>query len=237
MATQRTFQDMLNEYLPNRLLREEMVKRDYVLNRAEKDNNWKGGKLIVPFKGAGASSVKFGGLTASNDIAQDEYVRGSIDDYVEVWGSLVFNHRDLMEHDGKIPETTFLRVLPDVIEDFMQYMKEVVSIQMTGKSNFAAVTDDTNRATGVMVVDRIDRFCLGQKILIDDDDTAGVLAVYVIAIDVNASSVTLSATRGGAFVDLTALSTQSEESFFLPPTVGTLLFTDSQSLLTHSYKR
>jgi hypothetical protein len=96
MATQRTFQDMLNEYLPNRLLREEMVKRDYVLNRAEKDNNWKGGKLIVPFKGAGASSVKFGGLTASNDIAQDEYVRGSIDDYVEVWGSLVFNHRKLV---------------------------------------------------------------------------------------------------------------------------------------------
>jgi hypothetical protein len=119
-----------------------------------------------------------------------------------------------MEHDGKIPETTFLRVLPDVIEDFMQYMKEVVSIQMTGKSNFAAVTDDTNRATGVMVVDRIDRFCLGQKILIDDDDTAGVLAVYVIAIDVNASSVTLSATRGGAFVDLTAYTVAQNAVFY-----------------------
>ena len=58
MATTRTFNDMLNEYLNYDLLKEEMTKRDYVLKRVEKDNKWKGGNLVVPFKAAGASSVK-----------------------------------------------------------------------------------------------------------------------------------------------------------------------------------
>lgn len=76
MATTRTFQSMLNEYLPNELLKEEMIKRDYLLTNVEKDDGWLGGTLIVPFKAAGASSVAAGGLSASNDIAEDKYVRG-----------------------------------------------------------------------------------------------------------------------------------------------------------------
>lgn len=39
MATTRSFQDMLNEYLTYDLLREELVKRDYVLQKVEKDNS------------------------------------------------------------------------------------------------------------------------------------------------------------------------------------------------------
>ena len=51
MSTNRTFQDMLNEYIPNNLLKEELIKRDYILTRVEKDNKWKGGTIPVPFKG------------------------------------------------------------------------------------------------------------------------------------------------------------------------------------------
>lgn len=213
MATTRTFQDMLNEYLPNRLLREELVKRDYVLNRVEKDDKWKGGKLIVPFKGSGASSVKFGGLTASSDIAEDKYVRGSIDDYIEVWGSLIFNHRDLMEHNGKIPESTFLKIVPDVVEDFLEYQKQVVSFQLTSGPHFASVVADTDLANGIIEVDRIDRFMLGQKVNLSDDDTAAS-AFYVISIDVNASTVTLSATRGGAAASLIAYTTAQNAKLY-----------------------
>lgn len=223
MATMRTFQSMLNEYLTNDLLREEMVKRDYILTTVEKDDKWKGGKLIVPFKGSGASSTKFGGLTASSDIAQSKYIRGSIDDYVEVWGSLIFNQRDLQEHDGKIPETTFLRLLPNEIEDFMVSMKERVSVQLGSGPHFAVVTDDTNRATGVMGVDKIDRFEIDQHIVIDDGNST-LLDVYVIAINVNTTAaqdaagtrgfVTLSATRGGAFVDLTAYTVAQSAKFY-----------------------
>ena len=115
---------------------------------------------------------------------------------------------DLLEHDGKIPESTFLRILPNQVDGMMQYMKMVLSTHLLSGPEFATVTDDTNRATGVMVVDRIDRFTLDQKCSIDDDDS-GALDVYVIAINIDTQSVTLSATRGGAFVDLTAYTVKS----------------------------
>lgn len=92
-ATTRSFSTMLNEYLPNELLKEEILKRDYLLNKVEKDNNWLGGNLIVPFEGGRASSISFGSLTASNDISEYDYERGSISTQPEVWGSLIFNHR------------------------------------------------------------------------------------------------------------------------------------------------
>lgn len=203
MATDRTFNDMLNEYLTNELLMEELIKRDYWLTKIAKSEDWKGGDVIVPFRGAQASSIKFGSLTASNDIAQSKMVRGKIQAYKEVWGSLIFNETDLQQHDGKIPESTFLRILPDEIDHFMDNFKEVVSFQMGAGPHFALVTDSTNAATGQMVVDRIDRFIIRQKVTIDDDNSAP-LSVYVIAININTNTVTFSASRDGAFVDLSA---------------------------------
>lgn len=208
MATTRTFQAMLNEYLPNELLKEELIMRDYVLQNVQKDDNWKGGKLIVPFKGAGASSVKFGGLTDQTDIAQSKHIRGTIDDYREVWGSLLFNQRDLQEHDGKIPDSTFLRLLPDELEDFMDYKKEVVSIQLGSGPHFAVVTVN-GTVGGVLGVDKIDRFMIDQKFYLDDNDSA-LLAVYVTGIDVDNSTITVSATRGGAPVDVSAYTVAQE---------------------------
>lgn len=213
MATTRTFQDMLNQYLPNKLLKEELVKRDYILTTIDKDNSWKGGKIIVPFKAAGASSVKMGGLTSASDIAEDVYVRGEISDYKEMWGSMIFNHRDIMDHSGRIVEDTFLKILPDSIEDFMDYVKMVASIQIGTGASFATVTDATNAASGIMVVDRIDRFVLGQKVTLDDGDSAAG-DYYVTAINVNTDEVTLSATRGGAAANVSAYSVAQSAKFY-----------------------
>lgn len=196
---------MLNEYLPNNLLEEEFVKRDYFLNRVEKDNNWKGGDIIVPFRAAGATSVKFGGLTDATDIAKDQFVRGKISGYQEVWGSLKFDHRDLMDHSGKVNEDSFLEILPKQINDFIEYMKMCVSINVMAGPHFATVTDATNAATGVLIVDRIDRFQLGQKFTLDDGDSPQV-DVYVIAVNINTDAITVSATRTGTFLDVSAFS-------------------------------
>jgi len=220
---------MLNEYLPNKLLKEELLKRDYILSNIEKDDKWKGGKLIVPFKGAGASSVKMGGLTGASDISEDKYVRGSIDDYKEMWGSMIFNHRDLLDHSGKIVEDSFLKILPDTIEDFMEYIKMVASIQMGTGPHFAKVTDATNAVTGIMVVDHIDRFVLNQKVTLDDDNSAAA-SYYVIAIDVNTDSVTLSATRGGAAADVSAYSVAQNAKFYTDG-AETTSFTSIRSVL------
>lgn len=220
MGTTRTFNDMLNEYLPNELLKEEFVKRDYLLSKIEKDDSWLGGNLVVPFKAAGASSVAFGSLTASTDIAEDKYVRGGVSGHKEVWGSMVFNHRDLMEHD-QISEQNFLKILPGTIEDFMDYMKNVVSVNLLNGAHFAKMIADP--ATGLVVagdssgqvyVDRPDRFVIGQKVYVDDDDSAATYG-YVTAIDMNTQMITIKDARSsGAAVNLSGYSVAQNAKFY-----------------------
>jgi hypothetical protein len=206
MSTTRSFSAMLNEYLPNDLMREELIKRDWLLSNVEIDDSWKGGKLIVPFEGAHASSLKFGSLTSSTDVSEYSYQRGSVDDYVEVWGTLKFNHRDLMEHDGKVNEKSFLKILPGQIDQYMQYMKEAVSMNMLNGAVLATPTGEANSNIGVYVVDKIDRFVLGQKVTLDDGNSNQEDA-YVIGINLNTSEVTFSDTRGGNFKDYSAIFT------------------------------
>lgn len=213
MATDREFNSMLNEYITDELLMEELIKRDYFLQKIAKDEDWKGGDAIVPFRGSQASSIKFGGLTASNDIAQSKYVRGKITAYREVWGSLIFNETDLQQHDGKIPESTFLRILPDEIDEFMDNFKEVVSYQLAAGPHLATVTDSTNAATGIQIVDRIDRFMIRQKLTLDDDNSTQT-DVYVIAINVNTNAVTCSLTRDGVAADLSAYTSGQNAKFY-----------------------
>lgn len=206
MGTSRSFQNMLNDFLPNDLLKEEAIKRDFILSKVEKDDSWigavgasqNGGALVVPFKGAGASSIAAGSLTASNDISEDAYVRGLITSQPEVWGSMIFNHRDLMEHES-VSEKNFLKILPDAVDDFMDNMKNVVSVNLLNGKNFAALTADSTANDGKITVDRPDRFMIGQKVQVND--TANVPATgYVSTINMNTSVVVLVTTRGGATV-------------------------------------
>jgi hypothetical protein len=200
---------MLNEYLPNDLLKEEMIKRDYLLTNVEKDDGWLGGNLIVPFKAAGASSVAAGGLSASNDIAEDKYVRGSITTQPEIWGSMIFNHRDLMEHES-ISEQNFLKLLPDTIDDFLTYMKFVVSVNILNGAHFAKLTAASTANDGKMIVDHPERFAIDQKVQVD---SATVLTGYVsrtAGIVMDTKTVTLVTTRGGStVVDFSAVNKAS----------------------------
>lgn len=200
MATTRVFQTMLNEFLPNDLLKEELIKRDWILQNVEMDNSWLGGTLVVPFKGAGASSVAFGALTAANDIAQDSYVRGQVTTQPEAWGTLYFDHRDLMEH-SKVSVQNFLKMLPDQIDEFIDYMKMVVSLSFLNGTYFAKATVDGD-ASGNLTVDRIERFVIGQKVSIDDDNSSPVTG-YVRTIAVDTNVVTFyDARTGGSVVNL-----------------------------------
>jgi hypothetical protein len=187
MSTSRSFQTMLNEFLPNELLKEELIKRDFVLNKVNKDDSWLTGNLVVPFKAAGASSVSFGQLTASTDIAEDKYVRGGVSAAKEVWGSMIFNHRDIMEH-GKISEQNLLKLLPNTIDDFMDYMKSVVSQNLLTGAGFAKLTADSTANDGVITVDRPDRLVIGQKVILVDATAGHTVTAYVGSINMNAKT-------------------------------------------------
>lgn len=190
MATVRNFQDMLNEYVPNSLLEEGMIKRDFFLQNVDKDNSWKQGDLIVPFRGSRASTVKMGSLASASDINQSVYVRGRITDKPEMWGSLIFNERDLMEHD-KISEQNLLKILPGEIDDFLDYVKMGFSLQVTNGAVFAKATANGTVGAGI-VVDRPERFEVGQPVQLEDGDTAAA-KYWVKSVDINTATVVLSA--------------------------------------------
>ncbi len=213
MSTDTSFQDMLNDYLPNELLKEELVKRDYVLTTAEKDDTWKGGPLIVPFKGAGASSVSFGALTASDDVSEDDYVRGQVDSPKEAWGTMKFNHRDIMEH-GSLSPQNLLKMLPDTVDDFIDKFKNVVSTNLLNGAAFATLTADGD-ASGNITVDRPDRFDIGQKVYVDDDNSSPASG-YVRTIIMDTGVVTLyDARSGGSVVNLSTYTVaQNAKCYF-----------------------
>lgn len=208
MGTTRTFSTMLNEYLPNKLLKEELVKRDYILSKVEKDNSWLGGTLVVPFKSAGASSVAFGALTADTDVAEDVNVRGSVSTQPELWGTMIFNQRDLMEH-GEISEQNLLRILPDSVEDFMQYIKQVTSMNLLSGAHIDKASA-VGLAGGTITVYNPDRFVIGQKLVFEDGETG-----YITAIDMNTKTLTVKDARSsGSAVNLSTV--EAEDKIYNP---------------------
>lgn len=207
--TTRSFSAMLNEYLPNELMKEELLKRDYLLQKVTKDNNWLGGTLVVPFEGGRASSISFGSLTSSTDVAEYTYIRGQITYQPEMWGTLTFNQRDLWEH-GKISEQNFLQQLPGQIDAFIDYSKQVASTQMLGSAHFASMTV-TGDASGTIEVDHVERFEIGQKLDVNNGSTT--VTAYVRSINLNGGtlgngSVVLYDARSGG-----ALSTAITSAF------------------------
>lgn len=207
MSTNRDFSAMLNEYLDISMMKEELVKRDYFLGKVDRDDSWKSGTIIVPFEGQHASSISFGALSADSNISKYKYIRGQVTSFREMWAALRFEHRDLMEHDGKINEKSFLKILPGQIEDFLMNLKMAASINLLDGPEFATLTVN-GTVGGVVEIDRIDRLTIDQEVVLDDGNSAPG-TFYVIAIDVNggtleAGSATLSATRGGAAADVSA---------------------------------
>lgn len=243
MATKGNFgfQDLLNEYLPNRMLTEELIKRDWFLSNIEIDNGWTGGRIPVPFKGATASTVEFGRLASSDDISSSKYVRGYLDNYKEAWATLVFSHTDLQDMSGKIPEATFLNNLLSEVDSMVDYFKQVVSTQLGNGRHFAKITlaqdpAAVGAAIGKVEVDHIDRFTLGQKFeLVDTNSPAQ--AYYVVGIDVNAAtasastgSITLSLDRGGAPANVSAYTVDQEAKCYHPGAI-TESFTSIREVL------
>lgn len=196
MGTTRTFNTMLNEHLNYDLLKEEITKRTYILETFEHDDDWKGGTLPVPFKAAQSSSIAFGSLSGSTDISEQSFVRGQITTQPELWGSMVFNHRDFIEHDGKVNESSFLKLLPEIVEDFLDWMKNAVSFTMCNAAYFASLTADGD-SSGNITVDRPERFEIGQKIIVLDGNTSAITS-YVNAINLNTGVVNGVTARGGA---------------------------------------
>lgn len=213
-----TFDQMLNEYLPYDLLMQEMIDKSWLLKNANHKEGWLGSTLIVPYQSSYASSVKMGGLTAENDIDEATYIRGQVDGYKEVWSTLVFNSRDLMEHD-KVSEKNFLRILPDQLDQTLMFMKELVSIAVLNTqeiSDIAAIPVAGGAATLAQVqFENPERFEIGQMIQLREGATEE--NAYVISINRNNGVLELASARGGTEYN-PALTVTTAAKAYIPDT-------------------
>lgn len=212
MATTRTFSNMLNEYLPEKLLLDELKKRNWALQNIEQDDSWLGGNLVIPFLGAVGSTVTFGSLAASNDIAEELSVRGQVSAYKEVWGSMLFNETDLLQH-GKLSEQNFLKIIPDAIMRHADYLSGMISQNLlTGSAVALATADGT--VGGNITVAQPDRFQIGMKVIVDDNNSSPVTG-YISTINMNSGVLLVVTARGGATpVDLSAYTVAQSAAIY-----------------------
>ena len=195
-----TFDQMLNEYLPYDLLMTEFQEMNWLLKNSNHKEGWLGSTLIIPYQQAYASSVQMGGLTAENDIDEASYIRGQVDGYKECWATLVFNSRDLMEHD-KVSEKNFLRILPDQVDQTLSFMKQQVSIAVLNTQEISTIDSVTNAGSGAVLAEFVvlhpERFEIGQKVA--TEVSAGTQEEsYVTEINRNNGTLKLAGTRGGS---------------------------------------
>jgi len=183
LTTTESFNSMLKRYMPYKLLSDEIIKRDYFLQRVSKDQNWKGGALQVPFVGANATSLSIGSLTDSGEIGADTFVRGEVGNYAELWGAMVFNQKDLDQHSGSV-ENSFLKILPDRIDVFAQTMKEALSGQLLNGSAIDKIRDINNGTVDTIEVERPERFEINQKIVVAAATGGQPLTYYVSKVSV-----------------------------------------------------
>lgn len=213
MSTLATFSSLLNDYLHYELLAEEMKRQNWLIGKVAKDNNWRGGPLIIPFEGAEASTIVHGYMAAESDITEFEYVRGQVDTYKECWGSMVWNAKDLWENvptaareKGYVNKQSFLKNLLGQQKKFVEKMKEAASLQLLAGGAFCTLTADSTANDGVITVDRPERLTRGQKIVVDDDNSTAQ-TMWVKTININTKSAVCVTAKGGSTVfDFTAAS-------------------------------
>ncbi len=186
-STTPNFNDLLKRYMPYSLLKSEMEKRVYFLSKVNKKTSYKGGIGDIPFKAGSASSYRYGKLVAANKITQSKYVMGQMNGYKEIWGAMKFLDQDLAKHDD--PKQSFLEALLKELPDFIEGMKEQVSKALLNGPALATVTDVTDAATGVVVVDRPEMLEFGQYVQFGS--VSALKSGYISSINFETKEITI----------------------------------------------
>lgn len=214
MATSDNLSAILKRYMPYELLVEEMKRKNYFWNKVQKSEGWKGGPMEIPFEGGEYSSLQMGSLTASNDVGTATEVMGLLSTQPELWGTMKFSEKELDRYDGDM-EASYLKLAPNKINQFTTRMAERVSMMLLGDGSIAKATSD-GQAGGTIVVDNPERFTIGEKVTVDDDNSSSADG-YVTAIDINTRTLTIKDARSaGSAVNLSGFTVAQNAKVYIP---------------------
>lgn len=203
MAATQSYSALLKRYMPEKLIENDFGKKNYIWTKCEKDQSWAGGIYEIPLLEAGFSTMQFGTLAATNDIAEMEVAMGTINGHKELWNSIYVREADLFRHGDM--EASYLKIMPEQVDAFTSRIQEKVSTHFLAGGKIATAEGD-GTASGTIVVDNPELFQKGEKVEIVDDDTAATTG-YIRAIDLNTKTLTIyNARSGGAALDLSGVS-------------------------------
>jgi hypothetical protein len=223
MALTATYGALLKRYTPESLIENEFTKLSYIWTNCEKDKSWRGGTYEVPIHEAGFSSMAFGALTADTDIGEMDVALGTAS-MVELSGSILVRESDLYRHGDM--EQSYLKIMPERIEEFVKFMQQTVSVGFLAGARIAKATAN-GEADGEITVDKPWLFRKNMKVAIDDGNDTEATG-YVRSINLNTKKLLIyDARTGGAVVDLSTYTTsqnaivrvigQGSESFLSLP--------------------
>ena len=202
MAVDQSYGAMLKRYMPEKLLENTFAKKNYIYQKIEKDPNWGLGTYEYPVEASGLGSIQMGALAAENDIAEGVQGVGTIT-HKEMYASILMKEADLARH-GSL-EKSYLKIMPDKIDQAMDRMQEQFSVAVLNGGNLALATVN-GTVGGAITVDKPELFHPRQKVEVIDNDTA-VVSGYVRTVDVNTGVLTIfNARTAGAVVDLSAFT-------------------------------
>lgn len=203
MAATATYGALLKRYTPESLFENEFTKLSYIWQNCEKDKSWRGGTYEIPILEAGFSSVQYGSLASSSDIAEMDVALGTTT-MKELWGSILVREADLYRHGDM--EQSYLKIMPEKIEEFVKYMQSLVATGFLQGPRIAKATAD-GEADGEITVDKPHFFRKGMKVEIDDANSNAVTG-YVRSINLSTNKLLIyDARSGGSVVDLSGYTT------------------------------
>lgn len=203
MAATATYGSLLKRYTPEKLIENEFAKHNYIWAHCDKDLNWRGGTYEVPLLEAGFSTIQMGSLAADTNIAEMGVALGT-QTMKELWASLLVREADLFRHGDM--EQSYLKIMPERIEEFVKYCQQIVNVQLLSGGSIAKATANGD-ASGNITVDKPHMFRVGQQVAVDDDNSSEATG-YVRTIDLNTGIIVIyDARTGGSVVDLSGYTT------------------------------
>jgi hypothetical protein len=191
------FGELLKEFTPHKLIRKEIKKQNYFLENIRREKWVDGQPLKMAFEHGKRSSVRSGGLVASNKITQGKYKTATMTEHKFLSMALKFLERDLKKH-GDL-RTSFIKLLPNEIKESSVRMNYLFNLLMFDKGRVVQfVGESTAKASGWVKVNKPQRLEIGERLEVNLDVNPAVAGfeAYVAEVDMNKKEVKLTSDAG-----------------------------------------
>ena len=211
----RSWQSQINDKLTGPMVLNKL-KRNLWINKLMEEKDWVGtGELdgggsavrnskIISFLGSETSSVKIGAFQDPASIQITDPIRGFVESYVDMTGSMKVRQKDIKQHRGKGLVTSLLGKFDKQTDYAMNGFKQQIEDGILSGSVISKVTSIADVASGLLTLAHPEKIGIGMNVqLAGTDATTKGTEVFAISVNKNTGKVGFSLTLGGSAANLT----------------------------------